>query len=97
MCAHKDSLRAQTHSRTTAPQGGPCRRDTTGETINDQVDWANIIDEVETVGRSERAALRRHVAVVLEHLIKLQASPPTDPRNGWKSSVLKPGVRSSGA
>jgi len=28
MCAHKDSLRAQTHSQPAAPQGGPCRRDT---------------------------------------------------------------------
>src|SRR5450759_2239586 len=28
MCAHKDSLRAQTHSQPSAPQGGPRRRDT---------------------------------------------------------------------
>ncbi|WP_428487778.1 DUF29 domain-containing protein [Rhodopila sp.] len=63
------------------------RRVAAGETINDQVDWPNIIDEVETVGRSERAALRSHIAVVLEHLIKLQASPATEPRSGWKASI----------
>jgi transposase len=28
MCAHKDSLRAQTHNHTVTPQGGPQRRDT---------------------------------------------------------------------
>ena len=40
------------------------------------------------MGRSERLALRSHIATVLEHLIKLQASPATEPRNGWKTSVL---------
>jgi Domain of unknown function DUF29 len=63
------------------------RRVAAGEQINDQVDWPNIIDEVETVGRSERSALRSHISTVLEHLIKLQASPATDPRNGWKVSI----------
>jgi uncharacterized protein DUF29 len=63
------------------------RRVAAGENINDQVDWPNIIEEVETVGRSERAALQSHIAMVLEHLIKLQASPATDPRNGWMGSI----------
>jgi hypothetical protein len=68
-------------------QGELLRRVAAGENVNDQIDWPNIIDEVETVGRSERSALRSHVATVLEHLIKLQASPATDPRNGWKVSI----------
>ncbi len=54
------------------------RRLAAGENINDQVDWPHVIDEMETVGRSERSALRSHIAAVLEHLIKLQASPATD-------------------
>jgi Domain of unknown function DUF29 len=65
------------------------RRVAAGEAINDQVDWPNIIDEVETVGRSERSALGSYIAVVLENLIKLQASPATDPRKGWKTSVRR--------
>ena len=65
------------------------RRVASGESVNDQVDWPNIIDEVETVGRSERNALRSHVAVVLEHLIKLSASPAADPRKGWRTSVRR--------
>jgi hypothetical protein len=63
------------------------RRVASGENVNDQIDWPNIIDEVETVGRSERSALRSHIATVIEHLIKLQASPATDPRNGWKETI----------
>ena len=70
-------------------QGGLLRRLAAGENINDQIDWPNIIDEVETVGRSERAALRSHIAVVLEHLMKLQASPSVDPRSGWKVTVIR--------
>jgi hypothetical protein len=63
------------------------RRIAAGETVNDRIDWSNIIDEVETVGRSERSALRSHIGTVLEHLMKLQASPACDPRNGWKDSI----------
>jgi hypothetical protein len=70
-------------------QAALLRRIAAGEAINDQVDWPNIIDEVETVGRSERGALRSDITVVLEHLLKLSASPATAPRNGWKTSVLR--------
>jgi hypothetical protein len=70
-------------------QAALLRRLAAGEVVNDRVDWANIIDEVETVGRSERAALRSHIRVVLEHLIKLHVSPSADPRNGWKTSVRR--------
>jgi hypothetical protein len=70
-------------------QSALLRRLAAGENINDQIDWPNVIDEVETVGRSERAALRSHIAVVLEHLMKLQASPSADPRNGWTITVIR--------
>jgi hypothetical protein len=26
----------------------------TGERVNKQIDWANVVDEIESVGRSER-------------------------------------------
>jgi len=70
-------------------QSALLRRLAAGENINDQIDWPNIIDEVETVGRSERAALRSHIAVVLEHLMKLEASPSADPRKGWIVTVIR--------
>ncbi|MGD0105923.1 MAG: DUF29 family protein [Rhodopila sp.] len=70
-------------------QSALLRRLAAGENINDQIDWPNIIDEVETVGRSERAALRSHIAVVLELLMKLEASPSADPREGWIVTVIR--------
>jgi hypothetical protein len=71
-------------------QGALLRRLASGERVNDaDLDWANIAEEIETVGRSERSALSRHIGNVLEHLIKLQISPATEPRAGWKETVLR--------
>jgi hypothetical protein len=64
------------------------RRMAAGERINSaQLDWPNIAEEIEALARSERSALRSHLAVMIEHLIKLQASPAVAPRNGWKHSI----------
>ena len=71
-------------------QGTLLRRLAAGERVNDaDLDWPNIAEEIETVGRSERAALSSHIGNVLEHLIKLQISPATDPRAGWKETILR--------
>jgi len=69
-------------------QGHLLRRRAAGDLVNDaELDWPNIAEEIETLGRSERSALRSHIATVIEHLIKLQASPAADPRNGWMASI----------
>jgi hypothetical protein len=66
------------------------KRRAAGEPVDDgELDWPHIAEEIESVGKSERLALRSHIGTVLEHLIKLQASPAIDPRNGWKVSVLR--------
>jgi uncharacterized protein DUF29 len=69
-------------------QGGLLRRRAAGELVNDsELDWPNIAEEIESVGISERYRIRSHLFTVIEHLLKLQASPAIDPRNGWKTSV----------
>jgi hypothetical protein len=69
-------------------QGALLRRLAAGERMNDaDLDWPNIAEEIETVGRSERAALRSHIANVIEHLIKLQASRAMEPRAGWRDTI----------
>ena len=71
-------------------QGALLRRLAAGERVNDaDMDWANIAEEIETVGRSERSALSIHIGNVLEHLIKLRISPATAPRAGWKETILR--------
>jgi len=69
-------------------QGDLLRRLAAGERVNDaDLDWSNIAEEIETVGRSERAALRSHILNVIEQLIKLPASPATEPRAGWQDTI----------
>ena len=39
------------------------------------LDWANLIEEIESLGASERRELRSHLARIVEHLAKLRYSP----------------------
>jgi hypothetical protein len=66
------------------------RRRSAGELVNDvDLDWPNIAEEIESVGRSERSALASHIGTIIEHLLKLEASPASAPRAGWKETVLR--------
>jgi len=51
------------------------------------IDWDNVAEEIESLGRSERSALRSHIGVIIEHLMKLQASPAAHPRADWSAST----------
>lgn len=52
----------------------------------DQVDWTNLIDEIEAMGRSERQSLESNLVVVLLHLLKWQYQP--DRRStSWRLSI----------
>ncbi|HEY1936212.1 MAG TPA: DUF29 domain-containing protein [Acetobacteraceae bacterium] len=65
------------------------RRLAAGEHVNEHVDWENVAEEIDSVGRSQRIALASHLRVVLEHLMKLEASPATEPRRGWEETVQR--------
>jgi len=54
----------------------------------DPIDWENVAEEIESLGRSERSALRSRIGVILEHLMKLDASPRKAPRRGWLETIL---------
>lgn len=51
-----------------------------------QVDWANLIEEIEYVSRSERRSLKSNLVVVLLHLLKWQFQPELRSRS-WKGSL----------
>src|SRR5919106_5661964 len=53
------------------------------------LDLANLIEEVEALGRAERSKVLNNASVVIEHLLKLQHSPAKDPREGWIDSVAQ--------
>ena len=43
------------------------------------LDWENLADEIESLGRSDRRELRSQITRVLRHLLKLEVSPSTEP------------------
>ncbi len=52
------------------------------------IDWENLIDEIEDMGRSERRSLKNNLIVVLTHLLKWQYQPNF--RSGsWKGSIVE--------
>lgn len=52
------------------------------------IDWENIIEEIEDMGRSERRSLKSNLVVVLTHLLKWQYQPQY--RGGsWKGSIVE--------
>lgn len=54
------------------------------------LDLENLIEEIETLGRSERHALSSQWIRVVKHLLKLEAQPQArEYHNSWVSSVLK--------
>jgi len=58
-----------------------------GSALNLPLDWDNLAEEVEALGRSERHALRGQIGAVVEHLIKLMAWSEVYPRDGWKETI----------
>jgi Domain of unknown function DUF29 len=51
------------------------------------LDFENLAEEIESLGKRDRRALTNYVARIAEHLLELQYSPAKDPRPGWENSV----------
>ncbi|MBV9862680.1 MAG: DUF29 domain-containing protein [Alphaproteobacteria bacterium] len=54
---------------------------------NQQLDWENLAEEIEDLGRSYRSSLKSHLRRIIHHLVKLQHSPAVEPRNGWRRTI----------
>lgn len=52
----------------------------------DAVDWDNLIEEIETLGRSEKRAVRSHLVILLQHLLKWQFQPERR-SSSWQNSI----------
>jgi hypothetical protein len=51
------------------------------------LDWENLAEEIDSLGRSQRHELRSRIATIIEHLIKLRQSLATDARSGWMDTI----------
>nr|WP_294543096.1 DUF29 domain-containing protein [uncultured Rhodopila sp.] len=69
-------------------QAGLLRRRAAGELINEaELDWPNIAEEIEALGKNLDRELASRISAILLHLMKLQTSPAIDPRAGWRDTV----------
>ena len=51
------------------------------------IDWKNVAEEIDSLGRSQRTELRSRLRTIIAHLMKLEASPAIEPRRGWEETV----------
>jgi hypothetical protein len=51
------------------------------------LDWENLAEEIDSLGRSQLRELRTRIALIIEHLLKLEYSPAAAPRRGWMETV----------
>jgi hypothetical protein len=64
------------------------RRHAAGERINDAaIDWPNIAEEVEDVGRSERNSVESHLVQALLHDLKAEAWPLSLAVPHWRAEA----------
>ena len=54
---------------------------------NQPIDWENVAEEIESLGRSDKRELSSQVGRIIEHLLKLEFSLASEPRLGWIGSV----------
>jgi hypothetical protein len=62
------------------------RRVGRGERVND-VDWANVAEEIEDVGLSELHSVESFLNLIMVHLLKLHAWPENQARGHWRGEI----------
>jgi hypothetical protein len=53
---------------------------------HNDIDWDNVAEEIETVGRSDKKEIRSRLEVLLRHLLKWQFQPDKR-KSGWHSTI----------
>ncbi|MGH7110358.1 MAG: DUF29 domain-containing protein [Stellaceae bacterium] len=82
------NLYSEDFVRWTEEQAALLRRAKTAS-MNLPLDWDNLAEEIDSLGRSDRRELRSQITRILHHLLKLGASPTVEPRAGWRNTILE--------
>ncbi|GAB6043229.1 DUF29 domain-containing protein [Endothiovibrio diazotrophicus] len=54
-----------------------------------ELDFENILEEIEDMGREQKMALQSLLRMILVHLLKLELSPATEPQAKWAEELLE--------
>lgn len=70
-------------------QAALLRRLAAGERVNQQIDWANVIDEVESVGSEQLHAVESRLMQALAHMAKAEAWPTSRDVPHWRAEARR--------
>ena len=65
------------------------RRLAAGERVNDQVDWENVIEEVESVGSEQLHAVESLLVQALVHMLKAEGWPNSRDAPNWRAEAVR--------
>jgi hypothetical protein len=65
------------------------RRLAGGERVNGQVDWENVIEEVESVGSEQLLAVQSLLRQALIHMLKAEAWPLSLDAPNWRADAIR--------
>ncbi len=63
------------------------RRLAAGERVNDQVDWENVVEEIESVGREQLHAVESLLFQALSHMLKAEGWPLSRDVENWRADA----------
>lgn len=69
-------------------QAALLRRLAAGERVNDQVDWENVVEEIESVGNEQRHAVEGLLLQALRHMLKAEAWPLSRDAPTWRADAI---------
>jgi hypothetical protein len=70
-------------------QAALLRRRAAGDLVNEaELDWPNIAEEIEDVGRSEQHAVESLLVQALRHMLKAEAWPQSRDAPGWRADAI---------
>lgn len=52
------------------------------------LDWDNLAEEIESLGKSLIRELNSRIAVILEHLLKYEFGRQREPARGWSETII---------
>jgi len=56
--------------------------------LSNLLDWGNLAEEIEGLGKSQVAAVRSKLRLILLHLIKILSDPDALSRGHWRSEIV---------